>query len=109
MAKQLDDSCRSTVNLTEVASRFACDGHDPRELRQRITDSSVEIVPFLTSEAAMAAALVPIRPEYSLSLGDRACPGFAMTRQLSALAANQCCASLDLSVAVQLIRPAARS
>lgn len=109
VAEQLDDSCLSSVNLAEVASRFARDGHDPRELCQRITESTVEIVPFLTSDAAIAAALVPITQEHGLSLGDRACLALAMTRQIPALTADRAWASLNLPVAVQLIQPIQRS
>ncbi len=109
VAEQLDDSCLSSVNLAEVASRFARDGHDPRELCQRIADSPIEIVPFLTGDAAIAAALVPTTQEYGLSLGDRACLALAMTRQIPALTADRAWASLDLPVAVQLVRPTARS
>jgi len=109
VAKHLNDSCLSAVNLAEVASRFARDGHDPRELCRRIADSSIEIVPFLTGDAAIAAALVPITQEYGLSLGDRACLALAMVRQIPALTADRAWASLNLPVAVQLIRPATRS
>ena len=108
VAECLDDSCISTVNLAEVASRFARDGHDPRELCQRIVDSSIEIVPFLTSDAAIAAALVPITQEYGLSLGDRACLALAMTRQMPALTADRAWASLKLPVQVRLIRTGAK-
>ena len=108
VAECLDDSCISTVNLAEVASRFARDGHDPRELCQRIVDSSIEIVPFLTSDAAIAAALVPITQEYGLSLGDRACLALAMSRQMPALTADRAWASLKLPVPVRLIRTGAK-
>ena len=104
VAEHLDDSCISTVNLAEVASRFARDGHDPRELCRRIADSSIEIVPFMAEDAAIAAALVPVTQEYGLSLGDRACLALAMSRQIPALTADRAWASLKLPVAVRLIR-----
>ncbi len=100
---------RPTVNMAEVASRCARDGHDPRELCQRITDSSIEFVPFHTGDAAKAAALVPITQKYGLSLRDRACLALAMTRQIPALTADRASVSLSLPVAVQFIRPTGRS
>ncbi|MEO8802802.1 MAG: type II toxin-antitoxin system VapC family toxin [Rudaea sp.] len=107
VAAQLDASCISTVNLTEVASRFARDGHDPRALCRRIVGSPIEIVPFLAGDAEIAAALTPLTQEHGLSLGDRACLALAMSRQIPALTANRAWASLDLPVTVQLIRSGA--
>jgi ribonuclease VapC len=108
VAEQLEDSCISTVNLAEVASRFARDGHDPRELCRRIVASPIEIVPFLTGDAEIAAALVPVTQEYGLSLGVRACLALAMSRQIPVLTADRAWASLQLPVTVRLIRPLAK-
>jgi PIN domain nuclease of toxin-antitoxin system len=108
VAEQLDAACLSTVNLAEVASRFARDGHDPREVCRRIAASTVEIVPFLAADAAISAALVPVTQKRGLSLGDRACLALAMTRGIPALTADRAWATLQLPVPVQLIRTAAR-
>lgn len=108
VAGHLDASCISTVNLSEVASRFARDGKDPRELCGRIADSPISIVPFLASDAEIAAALTPLTQQRGLSLGDRACLALAISRQIPALTADQAWSSLKLPVVVQLIRPAAK-
>lgn len=107
VAAQLDAACVSTVNLAEVASRFACDGHDPREVCRRIAASPVEIVPFLAADAAITAALVPVTRKHGLSLGDRACLALAMARRIPALTADSAWTALRLPVPVQLIRKAA--
>lgn len=104
VAAQLDAACLSTVNLAEVAARFARDGHDPREVCQRIAASPVEIVPFLAADAAICAALVPVTRKQGLSLGDRACLALAMTRHIPALTADRAWKVLRLPIAVQLIR-----
>lgn len=108
VAEQLDSACLSTVNLAEVAARFARDGHDPRELCRHIAASPVEIVPFLASDAAITAALVPVTQKHGLSLGDRACLALAMVRHIPALTADRAWAALRLPVPVQLIRPVVR-
>ena len=70
VAAHLDRSCISAVNLSEVIGRFARDGHDAREVLQRINHSSIKTVPFLAEDAALAAALVPATLPLRLSLGD---------------------------------------
>lgn len=107
VAAQLDSACLSSVNLAEVASRFARDGHDPREVCRRIAASPIEIVPFLAADAAIAAALVPVTVKQGLSLGDRACLALAMSRRISALTADRAWATLRLPVSIELLRPAA--
>ena len=73
VAALLDDSCLSTVNLAEVIGRFARDGHDPRDVLQRVVQSPIGLVPFLAEDTALAAALIPSTRPLGLSLGDRAC------------------------------------
>ncbi|MBS0457265.1 MAG: type II toxin-antitoxin system VapC family toxin [Proteobacteria bacterium] len=108
VAAQLDSSCLSCVNLAEVASRFARDGHDPRELCRRIAASPIEVVPFLAADAAIAAALVPVTRTHGLSLGDRACLALAMARNIPALTGDRAWAALQLPVPVRLLRATAQ-
>ncbi|MHB8680461.1 MAG: type II toxin-antitoxin system VapC family toxin [Rudaea sp.] len=108
VAAQLDAACLSTVNLSEVASRFARDGHDPREVCRRVAASPIEIVPFLATDAAIAAALLPVTNKHGLSLGDRACLALAMVRRIPALTADRAWKALRLPVPVQLIRTSAK-
>lgn len=104
VAALLDDSCMSTVNLAEVIGRFARDGHDPRDVLQRIAGSPIELVPFLAEDAALAAALIPSTRPLGLSLGDRACLALGMARRIPVCTADQAWLSVKLDIVVQVIR-----
>lgn len=104
VAAVIDDCCLSSVNLAEVASRFARDGHDPVAAVSQIADSGIEIVPFLADDAAMTAMLDPPTRRTGLSLGDRACLALALARGIPAMTADRAWALLDLDIEVQLIR-----
>jgi PIN domain nuclease of toxin-antitoxin system len=104
VAANLDRSCISAVNLSEVIGRFARDGHDAREVLQRINESSIKTVPFLAEDAALAAALVPATRPLGLSLGDRACLALAISRKASAWTADRAWAPLDIGVSIEVIR-----
>jgi PIN domain nuclease of toxin-antitoxin system len=108
VAAQIEHCCISTVNLAEVAARFARDGHDPRAVCDRIGASSIEIVPFLTDAAATVAALAPLTHARGLSLGDRACLALAMEREIPALTADRAWSDLKLPVEIRLLRGGSR-
>lgn len=102
---QLSTACISAVNLSEVLGRFARDGHDVREVLERIQESPVETVPFLAEDAALAAALVPVTARLGLSLGDRACLALAAVRKAPAWTADRAWRRLDVAVNIEVIRP----
>ena len=104
VADAANDACISAVNLSEVLGRFARDGHDPLAVLTQIEATALEIVPFGTEQAALAAALVPATSAHGLSLGDRACLALAASRGIPALTADRTWAGLDLGVPVRLIR-----
>ena len=104
VAEFADEACISAVNLSEVLGKFVRDGHDPVEVLERIEATSLEIVPFGTQQAALAAALVPTTSKHGLSLGDRACLALAASRNIPALTADRAWAGLDIGVAIRLIR-----
>ncbi len=104
VAEVVDHSCLSTVNLCEVLGRFACDGHDPVEVLKRIRESSIEIVPFDSDQAALAAGLAPAVRLRGLSSGDRACLALAASREVPALTADRAWIDLDVRVEIRLIR-----
>ena len=89
VAAVADEACISAVNLSEVLGRFARDGHDPVEVLGRIESTALEIVPFGTQQATLAAALVPATSARGLSLGDRACLALAASRGIAALTAGR--------------------
>jgi PIN domain nuclease of toxin-antitoxin system len=104
IAAQLGSSCISTVNLSEVIGRFTRDGHDAREVLQQIGQSTIETVPFLAEDAALAAALVPATLPLGLSLGDRACLALAASRRVAAWTADRAWASLDIGLKIEVVR-----
>jgi len=104
VAAAAGEICMSAVNLSEVLGRFARDGHDPLEALGQIESTALEIVPFGTQQAALAAALVPATSKHGLSLGDRACLALAVSRGIPALTADRSWAGLDLDIAIRLIR-----
>ena len=104
VARHVDDSCISAVNLAEVLARFARDGHDPAMVLARLQSTSIEIVAFDAPAAAATAALAPATRKAGLSLGDRACLALAKTRGVAALTADQSWARLDVGVSVEVVR-----
>lgn len=104
VAPLLDEALISTVNLAEVLSRFARDGHDPRPVAARLARAGIARVAFSERLAITAAAILPMVAARGLSLGDRACLALALSRDLPALTADRHWAGLDLPVPVHLIR-----
>jgi len=104
VAPHLSRACMSTVNLGEVLTRFARDGHDPALVLARLRESPLELVPFLAEHAALAAALEPRVRHLGLSLGGRACLALALARRVPALTADRAWLALDLGVEIRCIR-----
>jgi PIN domain nuclease of toxin-antitoxin system len=104
VAEKIGESCISTVNLSEVISRFARDGHNPWSVLHQIKQSTVETVPFLAEDAALAAALVPTGRPLGLSLGDRACIALALSRKIPAYTADRIWTQLKVEISIQIIR-----
>ena len=100
----IEDSCLSAVNLSEVIARFVRDGHDAPTVLHRLTSTTIEIVPFATADAALAASLVPETRRLGLSLGDRACLALALTRKIPAVTADRTWARLQIGVDIQVVR-----
>jgi PIN domain nuclease of toxin-antitoxin system len=107
VAEVIDDCGLSAVNLAEVISRFARDGHDPELVYRQIAGSGITIVPFFGEDAALAAGLAPLTRALGLSLGDRACLALALRQGVTAITADQAWSRLDLPIQVQIIRPGA--
>lgn len=104
VALHIDACCLSSVNLSEVISRFVRDGHSPELIHQQLMGSGIEIVPFLSEDAALAAGLVQHTHKLGLSLGDRACLALALRRNIPALTADRAWTKLNLPVEIQQIR-----
>jgi PIN domain nuclease of toxin-antitoxin system len=104
VAEEIAGACISAVNLSEALGRFARDGHDPEPLWRRLSEGTLEVVPFSPAQALLCARLLPRARALGLSLGDRACLALAMERGLSAMTADAIWATLDAGVEVVLIR-----
>jgi ribonuclease VapC len=102
--KVFDAACVSTVNVAEVLTRFARDGHDAGAVLDRLAASALSIVPFTERHAAIAAELAPKVRARGLSLGDRACLALARAQAAPAMTADQAWAALDVGVQIRLIR-----
>lgn len=104
VARTAGDSCMSTVNLSEVIGRFVRDGTEAAEALQWISALPIEIVPFGTIDAALAASLLPVTRQLGLSLGDRACLALALSRQSGAMTADRTWLRLELPIEIVSIR-----
>lgn len=104
VAACIEDSCISTVNLSEVLGRFARDGHPVSGVRAALESSSIEFVEFSLGMAQKAAELTPGCQRPGLSLGDRACLALAIERTLPLLTADRVWLELSLPIRVETIR-----
>jgi len=100
----LSEACMSTVNLSEVLGRFARTGEDVATIAEKLLEAPIELVPFSTHQAALAAALVPSTQAEGLSLGDRACLALASERGIRAITADRSWRRLKLRIEVEAIR-----
>jgi ribonuclease VapC len=50
VAKVIEESCLSTVNLAEVLDRFARDGHNSAAVLTRLQSTAIELVPLSVSQ-----------------------------------------------------------
>lgn len=71
---------------------------------QRLTATTLEIVPFTAEDAALAASLVPATRRLGLSLGDRACLALALARKIPAVTADRSWSHLQIGVEIRVIR-----
>ncbi len=104
VAGSIAQSYISAVNLAEVIGRFVRDGHDERQVLQRLTGTWFKVVPFTSEHAAIAAGLLPKTHDQGLSLGDRACLALALEKKLPALTADRAWLELDLGIEIVACR-----
>jgi len=104
VASLLDGSCMSSVNLSEVISRFVRDGHEAGMVRDRLASLRLEVVPFDDEDAMIAASLLPATRPLGLSLADRACLALALRLGLPAVTADRIWRDLDVDVDIGVVR-----
>ncbi|MBT9558091.1 MAG: type II toxin-antitoxin system VapC family toxin [Myxococcales bacterium] len=85
----LATSIVSAVNWAEVLGRFTRDGHDGRQVEQRLLQLGLTCAPYTAVHALATAALVPWTRPFGLSLGDRACLALAILEQRSAVTSDR--------------------
>ena len=99
------DALMSAVNLAEVLSKAADAGMTASDVTAMLERLTIEVVPFDTEQAKLAAALRPLTSKFGLSLGDRACLALAQQWGAVALTADRVWAKPNLDIRVELIRP----
>jgi ribonuclease VapC len=99
-----DGAAISTVNLSEVASKFNDLGVPETVIEDAINALELTIVDFNAELAYKAGVLRPLTRHVGLSLGDRACIALAQHLDLPALTTDRAWEGLSLGITVQLIR-----
>lgn len=103
-AQALNDGIISAVNASEVIARYVDLGASEEEALTSFRAFGLEIYPFDESLAIATGLMRSATRDAGLSLGDRACLALAIRKQSSVLTADRAWATLDLDIAVGLIR-----
>ena len=104
VAPILQGALLSTVNLAEVHTRLLLDGAPAAFAWSRLLSMGFEVCPFDEEQARIAGELISQTRRLGLSLGDRACLALALQRQATAYTTDRAWQSLDLGIAVEVIR-----
>lgn len=103
-AQALNDGIISAVNVSEVITRYTDLGASEDDARASLLAFGLEIYPFDASLAIATGLMRSATRDAGLSLGDRACLALAIREQARVLTADRAWATLDLDIAVELIR-----
>ena len=98
------DALVSSINLAEVAAKFADRGAIPAEWLYPFSLMRLEVVAFDEDQALASGQLRQSTRRRGLSLGDRACLQLAAQRGLPAVTADRAWAGLEVGVEVRVIR-----
>lgn len=98
----------SSVNLAEVVAVLARLGGDPDAVLADLFHFIRDIRPF-DAEQAIEAGRMELRTRpFGLSLADRACLVLARSLNLPVLTADRAWSEVEIGVAIEMIRPAAK-
>ena len=100
----LNDGIISAVNASEVITRYVDLGASEEEALTSFRAFGLAIYPFDESLAIATGLMRSATRDAGLSLGDRACLALAIREHSSVLTADRAWATLDLDIAVELIR-----
>ena len=103
-AQALNDGIISAVNVSEVITRYTDLGASEDDARASLLAFGLEIYPFDASLAIATGLMRSATRDAGLSLGDRACLALAIREQARVLTSDRAWATLDLDIAVELIR-----
>lgn len=104
VAQAVDSAAVSAVNWSEVLQKAIGRNVDTAGLRGELESLGLEIVPFGTEDAELAAELWPRTQPLGLSLADRACLALAQRLGVPAVTADRSWTELELEVQVRVIR-----
>lgn len=93
-----------SVNLSEVAAKLAERGAEIDMIERHLSGYEMEVLPFDTELAYMAAGLRPLTRSHGLSFGDRACLAAGLRRQLPIVTAEREWQKLEIGVSIEIIR-----
>jgi ribonuclease VapC len=104
VAAVLPDAAIASVNFSEVVAKLAHEGRDEAEIRGYLDALGLQIVELDTELAYQTGFLRPLTKSIGLSLGDRACLALAVSLGVPALTCDRIWATLNLDIAVELMR-----
>ena len=104
MEPVLDESCISSINLAEVASRIAAVKGLGDPTVRNLVRTRLAVVPFDKLDAFKVAELLPLTRDLGLSLADRACLALGIARKIPVLTADHAWEGLEIGVKIRLIR-----
>jgi ribonuclease VapC len=99
-----EDAALSAVNWTEVWQVARQVGVRVSELRSRVEDYGVSILPFHAADAERTGDLHAATRSAGLSLADRACLALAARLDVPAVTADRAWLDLDLGIEVVCVR-----
>ena len=104
VARLLGDAVISAVNFAEAVTKLVEKGMTIDLARSALGIANVDVVDFDRGLAEQTGGLVARTKSLGLSLGDRACLALAARERVPAITGDRAWSTLDLGIAVRLIR-----
>jgi len=104
VAATIPRSHMSSVNLAEVVASLAEHGVPDRAIRMAVGGLGIAFHSFDEEGALQTGLLRPATQSFGLSLGDRACLALGRSLGFRVLTADRAWLSLELGVAIEIIR-----